>query len=194
LSFPWTFLPSIKTSLILQDILNTEYQLYLWTLILIFSLIAWALLCQLPGVVNPEDFLFSWRNLVSVSLFTYITLPISLTLTPWKNNCHLISSDITQLCLQLQSYCIPTLNLILVFLMFILKKISKKWVSSQRSLQQSSACSAVQLIANFGAVQGSGWPGAWHLLWHCSAPIVPKFRDPHEIDQFSLKLRRIYST
>ena len=113
---------------------------------------------------------------------------------PWKNNCHLISSDITQLWLQLQSYSIPTLNLILVFLMFILKKISKKWASAQRSLKQSSACSAVQLIANFGAVQGSGWPGAWHLLWHCLAPIGPKFRDPHEIDNFSLKLSRIHST
>jgi hypothetical protein len=79
-----------------------------------------------------------------------------------KKKCHLISSDITQLWLQLQSYSIPTLNLILVFLMSILKKISKKLASAQLSLQLSSACSVVQLIANFCAVQGSGWPGAWH--------------------------------
>jgi hypothetical protein len=55
--------------------------------------------------------------------------------TPWKNNCHLISSDITQLWLQLQSYSIPTLDLILVFLILILKKFSKKWASAQCLLQ-----------------------------------------------------------
>jgi hypothetical protein len=77
--------------------------------------------------------------------------------------------------------------------MSILEKFSKKLASAQLSLQFSSACSAVQLIANFGGVQGSGWPGAWHLLWQRSAPIVPKFRDPQEIDQLSLKLSRIHS-
>jgi hypothetical protein len=56
-------------------------------------------------------------------------------ITPWKNNCHLISSDIDQLWLQLQSYFIPTLNLILVFLILILKKFSKKWASAQCLLQ-----------------------------------------------------------
>jgi hypothetical protein len=52
-----------------------------------------------------------------------------------KNNCHLISSDITQLWFQLQSYSIPTLNLILVFLILILKKFSKKGASAQCLLQ-----------------------------------------------------------
>jgi hypothetical protein len=61
---------------------------------------------------------------------TWFSAHVDDLVAPWKGNCHLISSDITQLWLQLQSYSIPTLHLILVFLMSILKKFSKKLASA----------------------------------------------------------------
>jgi hypothetical protein len=69
---------SIKSSVPLQDILNTEYQLYLWTLILFFSLFLSSLV-SLPSVVNLEDSSQLQEILVSVSVSTYTFSPPSLT-------------------------------------------------------------------------------------------------------------------
>jgi hypothetical protein len=79
---------------------------------------------QAPGKINFP--LVSGDIKPNPASYAQSTQSMFLSTTTIKKNCSLISSDINQLCFQLQSYSIPTIHLILFFLMFILKTFSKK--------------------------------------------------------------------